>query len=59
MDKEKVFDIVIGKENNKMFVWIGTEDASGAEYVINSMSEIGKVIQKYFDNYYPDLLEKS
>lgn len=44
-------EIEIVKTGKKLVVYIGQEDASGAKYPINSLSEVGNIVQEYIDSY--------
>lgn len=57
MPQELKLELEIFEENNETYLWIGTENGSGAEYPVKTKSDIGNTLQTYLEIYYPDILK--
>ena len=52
------FQFEIYRKEEKTLIYVSTEGASGAEYEITQKSDIGRIINHYIENYYPDILNE-
>lgn len=44
-------EVEIFKDNEDTYIWIGSENGSGAEYKANTPEEMGKAIAFYIETY--------
>lgn len=49
---EQEFTFEIYKDSEQYFVYIATEDGSGAKYPVNGYKEVGERISRYLETYY-------
>ena len=55
--KNMALNMEICCEEGRQTVWIGTENGTGAEYPVECEGDIGKAVEKYVAEYYPEAVK--